>query len=414
MITLIKNAHQIITVDSKGKNVKRGKSLKDIFPINDHSILIENGIIKDLIPSNKNVAADEIIDANGSIVLPGLVECHTHSAFAGSRANEFLMRLNGATYEEIAKAGGGITSTMKAVRNSSFDELVKLLQPRINHFISQGVTSLEIKSGYGLSYYDEIKLLQVINYFKDHSSINIIPTFLGAHTYPPEYKNDHKSYLDLIINELLPYIIKNKLAESVDAFCEKSAFSPDEVDLIFSKAKKLGYKLKLHTDQFNSIGGLDVALKHKANSVDHLEVIKDEDIPKLAKSNTAAVLLPGVSFLLDYNYAPARKLIDDNAIIALATDFNPGSSHIPNLQLIMQLAALKMKMTSEEIISAVTINSAYALGISDKVGSIEIGKEADFSIFAIKDLSELIYNIGVNLNKFTIRKGKIVYSNMEL
>lgn len=412
MKTIIKNALQIITVDTKGKNVKRGKNLKEISPLSDYAVVIEDGIIKDFTPNSEadKIEASSTIDARNCIVLPGLVECHTHAVYAGSRANEFLMRLKGATYEEISKAGGGITSTMKAVRNSSFEELVKLLKPRIDHFVSQGVTTLEIKSGYGLSFYDEIKLLQVINYFKTNSSIDIVPTFLGAHTYPPEYKNDHSQYLKLINEELLPYIIKNKLAEHIDAFCEKTAFSAEDVDLIFSKAKKLGYKLRMHTEQFNVVGGLDLAIKHKALSVDHLEVIADEDIPKLAKSNTAAVLLPGVSFFLDCPLAPARKLIENNAIVALATDYNPGSSHIPNLQLIMQLASLNYKMSVEEIISAVTINSAYAMDLQNNIGSLEIGKQADFAIFEAKDISEIIYNIGINLNKFTVKKGKIVYS----
>ncbi|MCX6173557.1 MAG: imidazolonepropionase [Ignavibacteriales bacterium] len=415
MKTLFKNPSQIITVNTNGKNLKRGSELSDINPITDHSILVENGIIKDLIPnsSTSKTSADKTIDLKDLILLPGLVECHTHSVFAGSRANEFLMRLNGATYEEIAKSGGGIISTVKAVRNSSFEELVRILKPRIDYFITQGITTLEIKSGYGLSFYDEIKLLQVINYFKTHSQIEIISTFLGAHTYPPEYKNDHKQYLDLIIKELLPYIIKNKLSDSVDAFCEKSAFSSDEVDKIFTRAKKLGYKLRLHTEQFNNIGGLEVALKHKALSVDHLEVINEDDIPKLAKSETVSVLLPGVSFFLDYDYAPARKLIEHNAIVALATDYNPGSSHISNLHFIMQLATLKMKMSAEEIISAVTINASAALGLNDKSGSIEVGKQADFAVFAAKDYQEIIYSIGINLNKYTIKKGQIIFQRAD-
>lgn len=415
MKTLFKNPLQIITVDTAGKNFKRGKELNDVRPIANHSILAENGVIKDLIPDSSlsKVSADQTIDLKDSVVLPGLIECHTHAAYAGSRANEFLMRLNGAAYEEITKAGGGITSTMKAVRNSSFEELVRLLKPRVNNFISQGVTTLEIKSGYGLSFYDEIKLLQVINHFKTNSPIDIIPTFLGAHTYPPEYKNDHGQYLELIINELLPYIIKNKLANHVDAFCEKTAFSSDEVDKIFTAAKKLGYKLRLHTEQFNNIGGVNVALKHKALSVDHLEVIADEDISELAKSDVVAVLLPGVSFFLDYNFAPAKKLIEQNAIVALSTDYNPGSSHIPSLHLIMQLAALKMKMGVEEIISAVTINAARAVDVNKSTGSIEIGKQADFAVFDAKEYSEIIYNIGINLNKYTIKKGKIIYQKVE-
>lgn len=412
MRKLLKSPIQVVTVDSKGKNYKRGKEAADILPLNDHSIIIEDKIIKDIIPNSsvKKYTFDHTIDCKEYIVLPGLIECHTHAAFAGSRSNEFLMRLNGATYEEIAESGGGIISTVKAVRQSSFEELIKIIKPRIDLFISQGVTTLEIKSGYGLSYYDEIKLLQVINYFKKTLPIEIIPTFLGAHTYPPEYKNDHKKYLKIISDELLPFIIQNGLAEYIDAFCESSAFSATEVDQIFSKAERLGYKIRLHTEQFNNIGGLDVALKYNALSVDHLEVIKESDIKKLNDSNTVAVLLPGVSFFLDYQFAPARQLIDNNAIVALSTDYNPGSSNIPNLHLIMSLAVLKMKMTAEEVISGVTINAAKALDISNRTGSIEINKQADFSLFKAKDFSEIVYNIGQNLNEITIKNGEIIYN----
>jgi len=413
MKKIIKNSSLIFTVDTGGKNYKRGNEMNSISPLTEHAILIEKGIIKDFIPNCaiSKTKVDEIIDAHNFIILPGLVECHTHSAFAGSRANEFTMRLAGSTYEEIAEKGGGIISTVKSVRESSFEELVKLIKPRISNFIKQGITTLEIKSGYGLSYYDEIKLLQVINYFKSNSPIDIVPTFLGAHTYPPEYKNDHNGYLKIIIEELLPFIKKNNLAHYVDAFCEKGAFSSEDVDSIFSKAKKLGYKLRLHTEQFNNIGGLDVALKHKALSVDHLEVIHENDISKIAKSDIVSVLLPGVSFFLDYNYAPARQLIDNDAIVALSTDYNPGSSNIPNLHFIMSLAAMKMGMTLEEIISAVTINSAKALDMNIEIGSIEIGKKADFSLFGVKEISEIIYNIGNNLNFMTIKNGEIIYRN---
>jgi imidazolonepropionase len=411
MRKLLKSPVQIITVDTKGKNFKRGKDAANILPVNDHSIIIEDNIIKDIISNSsvKKYTFDQIINCEGYIVLPGLIECHTHTAFAGSRSNEFLMRLKGATYEQIAESGGGIISTVKAVRRSSFEELIRIIKPRIDLFISQGVTTLEIKSGYGLSYYDEIKLLQVINYFKKTLPIEIVPTFLGAHTYPPEYKNDHKKYLKIISDELLPFIIQNGLAEYIDAFCESSAFSAAEVDQIFTKAVKLGYKLRLHTEQFNNIGGLDVALKHNALSVDHLEVIKESDIQKLNDSETVAVLLPGVSFFLDYQFAPARQLIDNNAIVALSTDYNPGSSNIPNLHLIMSLAVLKMKMTAEEVISGVTINAAKALDISKRTGSIEINKQADFSLFKANDYSEIVYNIGQNLNEITIKNGEIIY-----
>ncbi|MGK9477174.1 imidazolonepropionase [Melioribacter sp. OK-6-Me] len=411
MNLLIKNPDQIVTVNTSGQNSKSGKRMNDLDILTGHSIYIEDGWIKDILPNSSlsRINADEIIDAEGLLVLPGFVECHTHSAFAGNRSKEFLMRLLGKSYEIIAEEGGGIISTVNSVRRASHDELIRLLSPRIKKFISQGITTLEIKSGYGLSYYDEIKLLQVINYFKKNSQIDIIPTFLGAHTYPPEYKNDHSAYLKLITDELLPYISKNALADFTDVFCEKTAFSPEETDLIFKKAKELGFKLRLHTNQFHSIGGIEVALKHSAYSVDHLEIVDDNEIDKIANSELTAVLLPGVSFFLDYNYAPARKLIDRNATVALSTDFNPGSSHIADFHFIMSLAALKMKMSVEEIISATTINAAKAIGMNNLLGSIEIGKQADFALLKAKEISEIIYSIGNNLNVMTIKKGKIIY-----
>lgn len=411
MKKLINNPALIITVDTNGKNFKRGKEQNNISILTNHSILIENGIIKDLIPNSSlhKISADETIDVKDKIVLPGLIECHTHAAFAGSRSNEFFQRLSGISYEKILENGGGINSTVQSVRNSSYDELINLLEPKIENFISQGVTTLEIKSGYGLSYYDEIKLLQVINHFRKSSKIDIVPTFLGAHVYPLEYKNDHEGYLKLITDELLPYIIKNNLSEFVDIYCEKSAFNIEETELIISRAKKLKYKIRIHTNQFNSIGGIQLAVKHKLLSADHLEVIDENEINDIAKSETVAVLLPGASFFSNLQYAPARSLIDNNAIVALSTDYNPGTSNIINLHLIMSLAAIYMKMTPEEIISSVTINAAKALGLSDIAGSIEINKQADFAIFDSKDYKEIIYNIGQNLNSMTIKKGEIIY-----
>lgn len=415
MKILYDSPSQIVTVNSGGKKYKRGKELSKVHILENHSIFVEDGKIKDLIPTSSahKIKYDKKVDLSGCVVLPGLVECHTHSAFYGSRANEFLMRLKGATYEEIASSGGGIISTMKSVRNASFEELVKFLEPKIKAFISQGVTTLEIKSGYGLSFYDEIKLLQVINYFKKSSPINIIPTFLGAHTYPPEYKNEKKKYLELLTEELFPYISQNNLANFVDAFLEKGAFSKEDVDLIFERAKKYKFSLRLHTDQFSSIGGISLAIKHNCLSVDHLEVINEDDIKLISKSKTAAVLLPGVSFFLEHKYAPARELIDNNAIVALSTDYNPGSSHLNNLQLIMQLAALKLKMSAEEIISSVTINSAYALGISEQIGTIELEKDADLAIFELNEYPEIIYNIGINHLKYTVKSGNIIYKKTD-
>jgi imidazolonepropionase len=413
MIKLLLHPSQIITVDSKGKNLKRGQDLKDLSVLYDHSLLIEDAVIKDFIPDSSvyKIKADNIIDSQNMIIMPGLVECHTHTAFAGSRADEFRQRLGGIHYEEIATAGGGINTTVTAVRNSTFDELVKIISPRIKNFISQGITTLEIKSGYGLDFENEIKLLKAIKYLNEIFQIDIIPTFLGAHTFPKEFKGDHDGYINLIIGKMIPFISQNKLATFCDGFCEKTAFSASEIDKIFAAASASGMGIRLHTDQFNSIGGIDIALKYKAVTVDHLEVLHKNDYKKISDSDTVAVLLPGVSFFLNYQFAPAKDLIDNNAIVALATDFNPGSSHISNLSLIMSLAAIKMQMTIEQTISAVTINSAKALNLSKDRGSLEIGKRADISIFNTKDFSDIVYSIGENLNYITIKNGNIIYES---
>ncbi|HQI41764.1 MAG TPA: imidazolonepropionase, partial [Ignavibacteriaceae bacterium] len=339
----------------------------------------------------------------------GLIDCHTHTAFAGSRANEFKEKIAGVHYEEIAKRGGGILTTVNAVRNSSLTGLIELIKPRVKEFIAQGVTTLEIKSGYGLDFENEIKLLHAIKVLDEIFPIEIVPTFLGAHTFPAEFKQDHKGYVDLICEKMIPHIAKNNLAEFCDGFCETTAFNSEEIDKIFSTAAAYGLKLKLHTEQFNNVGGLDVALNRSAISVDHLEVIADKDLNKFQNSETVAVLLPGVSLFLDYSFAPARKLIENNAIIALATDYNPGSSHILNLHLIMSLASIKMKMKMEEVINAVTINAAKALNREKQSGSIEQGKNADFAVFDVEDYSEIIYNVGRNLVTHTIKDGEAVF-----
>ncbi len=413
MKILLKHPAQIVTVTTNEKNYKRGKELNEIAVLENHSVIFENDTIKDLIPnaSITNESDYKIIDVKDKVVLPGLVECHTHTAFAGSRAKEFRLKLAGKSYEDIANLGGGINTTVAAVRNSSFNELVQLISPRINYFITQGITSLEIKSGYGLDFENEIKLLRVIHHLQKIFPIAIVPTFLGAHTFPNEMKGKRELYVNEIIRKMLPFIAENSLAKFCDGFCESTAFSADEIDLIFSHAKSLGLDLKLHTEQFNSIGGLDVALKHHAASVDHLEIIKEEDIPKVAQSDMVAVLLPGVSFFLNYDYAPARKLIDAEAIVALSTDYNPGSSNIAQLNFVMSLAAIKMKMSIEETISAVTINAAKALKLSDEVGSLEIGKKADVAVFNTNDYADIVYNVGNNLNELTIKNGAVIYKN---
>jgi len=413
MQKLLFNPSQLLTINTNGKNLKRGVNLSEVDLVRDHSIVINDNLIADIIPNsslNKN-KFDKIIDITGKTVLPGLVECHTHTVFTGSRADEFRQKLAGVDYEKIAESGGGIISTVRSVRQSTFEDIIQAVKPRIEYFISQGITTLEIKSGYGLDFENEIKLLHVINFLNEIFPIDIIPTFLGAHTFPAENKTSRDKYIDEIISKMLPHIAEQKLAMFCDGFCEATAFTADEIDLIFTKAVELGLNLKLHTEQFNAIGGLDTALMHNSVSVDHLEVLKNDGIIKLGKADTVSVLLPGVSFFLNHQYAPARKLIDNNAIIALATDFNPGSSHISSLSLIMSLAALNMKMTIEETINAVTINAAAALKMSDKIGSIEIGKRADFSVFDTEEYADIVYDIGRNLNILTIKNGEIIYTS---
>lgn len=417
MLKLLAYPSQIVSVSTNGLNYKPGKFLGDINVLENYSILIEDSIIKDLV-LNSNIRPDqfdEIIDVKNKVVLPGLVDCHTHTAFAGSRAEEFKLKIAGVSYEEIAKSGGGINKTVSSVRNLDIYELYKIIKPRINYFIEQGITTLEVKSGYGLSITDEIKLLQVIQHISQTTEIEIIPTFLGAHTYPPEFKLQRDDYVNLITSKMLPAVSQNRLAVFCDAFCELTAFSAKEIDQIFTAANQLGFKLKLHTEQFNRIGGIDLGIKYSVSSMDHLEVISESDIQKIAESKIACVLLPGVSFCLKNGYAPARKLIENDAVVALSTDFNPGSSPISNLNLIMSIAAVEMKMTVEETISAVTINAAKALDLNHKIGSIEPGKSADFAVFDTSDYADIVYYIGKNLNCMTIKNGKIIYKkNMKL
>jgi len=411
MLKRFANASQILTVDSFGSGRKKGQDASVLNILSGHDIIVENGLVKDFIPFHSPLTtAHRTVDVKGKVITPGFVECHTHSLFAGDRSAEYRMKLEGKSYEAIAAMGGGIVSSVRAVRETPESDLLTLLLKRVDNFISQGVTSLEIKSGYGLSYDAELKMLRVIKKAASLRNINIIPCFLGAHTVPIEYKHDRKKYLSILINELLPVIQAENLSNRCDAFCESSAFSPDEVEQLFIVAKSLGFNLTLHTEQFNNIGGIELALQMDALSVDHLEVLKDEQIKLFSDSQTVAVLLPGVSYTLDYSFAPARKLIDSGATVALATDYNPGTSNINSIFLIMSLAARKLKMTFEEIISAYTINSAAALGISNETGSLEPGKSADLAILDISNYEQIIYNTAQNFNQMTVKSGKIIYN----
>ena len=410
MNLLIANAKQVVTCHTNGNKFKSGKFQSQMGVLENTSIYAENGIIKwlgkKLSPEIKKSSLKKI-NAKNKIVLPGFIDSHTHLVFAGSRSDEFSMRVKGKSYEEIAKAGGGIVNTVNAVRKASKNELKELAKKRIKTFISFGVTTLEAKSGYGLDKKNEIKTLEVINELNDEVPIELLATYLGAHAFHEERPRDE--YLEEILYEMIPLISKRGLAKFIDVFCELSYFTPEETDRILRQGRQFGLIPKLHTNQFYSIGGIETALNNNAISVDHLETMKHGDIQALAGKNIIACLLPAVSYFLDMPYSPAREMIKCNIPIALATDFNPGTSMTENIQLVMSLAVQKLKMNIEETINSVTINAAAALGISDRTGSIEPGKQADLLIFDMPDYSHLIYHFGVNHIEKVIKKGKVIY-----
>lgn len=410
---LIKNITNLVTCKNISGKPKKGKEQTDIGLIREGNILIENAQISFI--GNKNQLHNflkekkikfEVINGKNKTVMPGFVDSHTHLVFAGSRSDEYEMRIKGSTYEEIAKAGGGIASTVNAVRNSTKNELYLLAEKRLNNFLKYGTTTLEAKSGYGLDVKNEIKMLEVINKLneKNKFGINIIPTFLGAHSVPEEMNK--KDYIELICFEMIPLVAKKKLAKLIDVFCEKNYFDAKETEGILSLGAKFGLIPRIHTDQFNSIGGIDAALKVNAISVDHLEVLKTKDIKKLSGKNIFATLLPGTSYFLNIPYQPARELIENNVPVSLATDFNPGSCYTENIQMIMSLASLKMKMTAEEIINAVTINPAHSLFMQNYIGSLEVGKYADILLFDFPSYKDLLYHFAVNQLQLIFKRGK--------
>ena len=410
MDLLIENASQIVTCHSRGRKFKAGKHQSEIGLLKDASVYIESGRIKwlgkKLPPSIKRKNVKKI-DGTGKTVLPGLIDSHTHLVFAGSRADEYSMRIKGSTYEEIAKAGGGIISTVKAVRKASKDELKKLARKRIQSSIGFGVTTIEAKSGYGLNTASEIKMLEVINELNREMPIDVYSTFLGAHAFPKD--KTREEYLDELLFEMIPLIAQKELAIFIDAFCEKNYFSVSETKKIFLQGIRFGLVPKLHSNQFYSIGGIQAAISCGAVSVDHLEVMKPSDINALVNSGTIANVLPTVSYFLDIPYAPARKMIEKNIPVGLATDFNPGSAMSENIQLVMSMAVQMLKMNIEETINAVTINAAAALGVSHNIGSIETGKQGDLAVFDTPNYKDILYHFGINQLYCTIKKGKIIY-----
>ncbi|MGA2668009.1 MAG: imidazolonepropionase [Ignavibacteria bacterium] len=410
MDLLIQNASQIVTCASKGKRFKAGKEQSDIGLIEDSHIYIRNGIIKYIgkdVPAKIVKSRIRKVYAGDMVVMPGFIDSHTHLVFAGDRTNEYSMRVAGKTYEEIAASGGGIINTVDAVRKSSKRELFELAMKRIKNFVRFGVTTMEAKSGYGLDTENEIKMLEVIYALRKTCAVEIFPSFLGAHAVPKDRTKEE--YIEEILYEMLPRIAKHKLAEFIDVFCEKNYFTAEETEKILRQGIKFGLIPRFHTNQFHSIGGIDVALKTKAIAVDHLETLNKEEIAKLKGAGIIACLLPGASYFLKMQYPPARELIDNSVPVALATDFNPGTCMTENIQFIMSLAVHEMNMNIEEAINAVTVNAAASLGISGRVGSIEVGKQADLVVLDMPDYRHLFYHLGINPVVNVIKKGKVIY-----
>ncbi len=397
MNLLIKNIGQLVTAAAHGERVKTGAEMRELHIHTNASLLIQNGLIT-AVGGSELTAPEEIdvIDAEGRVVLPGFVDSHTHTVFAGSRENEFAMRAEGKSYQQIAEAGGGILSTMRATREAGKRELYRLAERRLNDMLRHGTTTVEIKSGYGLSPEAEMKMLEVINELKrDHYS-TIVATFLGAHAFPPEYKDDKNGYVSRLCEYMLPYVAEKKLATFVDIFCENGYFDLKMTEQIILEAKRHGLIPKIHADQMNAIGATELGARLNAISVDHLEKTNEHGIEALKNSQTIATVLPGCSLFLDHPYAPARAIIDAGIPLAIATDFNPGSQMSYSMQMMMTLACTQMRMTPEEAITAATLNGAAALGLSHETGSIETGKQADVVIYNVHDYRFIPYHYAVN------------------
>ena len=383
--------------------------MKELPKISNAWLFIENDEISDFgkMEDLPEIQVDQTIDLTGKIVLPSWCDSHTHLVYAGNREQEFVDRINGLTYEEIANRGGGILNSAKTLNETSEEELFKQSAARLEEVIKLGTGAIEIKSGYGLTKEGELKMLRVIKKLKENYSLPVKATFLGAHALPSEYKNRKKEYLDMVITEILPAVAKENLAEYIDIFCEKGYFSVEDTNLLLEAGQKYGLQAKIHVNQFNTIGGVQAGIAYNALSVDHLEVMAPEDIKSLTGTSTMPVALPGCSLFLSIPYTPAREIMEAGLPLALATDFNPGSSPSGNMNLVVSLACIKMKMTPEEAINAATINAAYAMGLSKTHGSISKGKKANFIVTKnIPSYAYLPYAFGSNAIEDVYINGK--------
>lgn len=418
MTLLITNANQLITLASASKKARTGKEMTELNIIENGSLLIEEdrivavGTKEDLQEQHPELMEKaEIVDATGSVVMPGLVDAHTHLVFGGTRENEFQMRLNGATYMEIMNAGGGIHATTKKTRESSFDHLYEKTYAHLNDFLRHGITTVEAKSGYGLDWETEEKQLQVAKKLQENHTIDVVRTFMGAHAVPAEYKGNPDAFVDLIVNEMIPKVAELGLAEFNDVFCEKGVFTPEQSRRILLAGKEHGLIPKIHADEIEPYEGAELAAEVGAISAEHLLVASDKGIQAMAQAGTVAVLLPGTAFFLKAASARGRLMVDEGVPVAISTDFNPGSSPTISLPFIMNLACMNMGMTMEEVLTATTINAAYAINRGSEIGSLESGKKADVLILNVENYQQLQYFYGMNHTKTVVKNGKVVVDN---
>lgn len=408
---LIRNAAELVTC--KGPGARVGAKMADLNVIMDGALAIENGKISHVGPTKEVLQHIEpenytVIDAANKAVLPGFIDSHTHFIFGGYRPDEYRWRLEGTPYMEIMRRGGGIANTVRATRNMEHEELLVLGRQRLDAMLAMGVTTVEGKSGYGLDLDTELKQMEVMAELNRTHPVDVVPTYLGAHALPPEFKDRDDAYIDWIIDTVLPEVAEKNLAQFCDVFCEKSVFSVDQSRRLLGKAQSLGLKLKLHADEIESLGGAELAAELKAVSADHLLRASEQGINAMAAAGVVATLLPATAFGLKEPYAPARRIIDSGCAVALATDFNPGSSFTYSIPLIMALATQNMAMTPEEAVNAITINAAAALAAAKRTGSLEIGKAADIVILAFPSYQFIPYHMGINTVEKVIKNGRLV------
>ncbi|MDP2088341.1 MAG: imidazolonepropionase [Flavobacteriaceae bacterium] len=411
MTLLIKNIKELLQIRNQAISFVKGKEMKHLPSIKNAYLMIENDLIKDFGPMDNcpDLFCDTVIDGNGKTVLPTWCDAHTHIVYAGNRVQEFVDKINGLSYEEIANRGGGILNSAQKLHETSEEQLYKESKIRLEELMHLGTGAIEIKSGYGLSVEGELKMLRVIQQLKKNYPIAVKATFLGAHAVPSIYKNDKNAYIDLIIHEILPRVAAEKLADFIDVFCETGYFTVEETEKIMEAGAQFGLIPKIHVNQFSSIGGVQVGIKHHALSVDHLEEMTDEDINILKNTQTMPIALPSCSYYLGIPYTPARKMIDAGLPLALASDYNPGSTPSGNMNFVISTACIKMKMTPEEAINAATLNGAYAMGLEKSHGSITIGKKANLIITKeISTYAFMPYAFGSNHIDTVIINGKVI------